>query len=94
MSCGTEGLLERGIEEFEAEIDFGLGGRQRWGNPYDPVGRTGAHDVGAQPELQRVVGDRIRKHARRVSFVPIERVEFQPERSPLFLILAGLVPEK
>jgi hypothetical protein len=79
MSCGTESPFERRIEEFEAEIDFGLGGRQRRGNPHHPFGRTGAHDIGAQPELQRVVGDRIGKRACGVAWAPVNGCEFHPE---------------
>ena len=42
--------------------------------------RRCAHNVGAQSEMPRFVGDRIRKSARRVVFVPIERSEFHPEQ--------------
>ena len=68
------------IQEVETEIDFALGRRQWRGYTHDPVGRAGTHTIGAQSKLQRIVGNRIRKRARRVPFVPIERVEFQPEQ--------------
>ena len=65
MNAGQllERLFERRIQQVETEIDFGFGGRQWRGNTHDPVGRAGAHDVGAQPERQRPVRNRIRKRA-------------------------------
>src|SRR6516162_6781583 len=46
-------------EPGETEIDFGFGGRQWRGNTHHPIGCTGAHDVGAQSEMQRLIGDGI-----------------------------------
>src|SRR5215471_19072610 len=75
-----ERLFERCIQEAETEIDFGFGGRQRRCNTHHPVGSAGAHNVGAQSETQRPVCNRIRKSARRVVFVSIERSEFHSEQ--------------
>ena len=45
-----ERLFERCIQQFETEIDFGFGGRQRRCNTHHPIGSAGAHNVGAQPK--------------------------------------------
>ena len=71
------------MQQSETEIDFVLGCCQWRGNAHDPFGRTGADDVGAQSEFQRVVRDRIRKRACRVLLAPGKRSEFDPkEQAP------------
>jgi hypothetical protein len=42
-----DGPFERRIQQLETEIDFGIGRSQWRGNAHDPIGRAGAHDVGA-----------------------------------------------
>src|SRR4029077_12234361 len=69
--------------EFDTEIDFALAGGQWWSDAHDPIGCAGAYDVGAQSEMQRLVGDGIRKRARRVLLVPAKRLELYPkEQTP------------
>jgi len=71
-----EGPFERCIQQFETEIDFGISRRQWRGNAHDPVRCAGAHDVGAQSEMHRVVSDRIRERGCRVPLAPVKRFEF------------------
>ena len=80
-ACFPKGLFERRIQEFQTEIDFGFGGRQWRGNAHHPFRRAGAHDVGAQPELQRVVCNRIRERACRVFFTPVNRSRILSRRA-------------
>jgi hypothetical protein len=56
--------FERRIQQFETEIDFGIGRSQWRGDAHYPIGCAGAHDIGAQPEMQSLIGDGIRKSAR------------------------------
>ena len=71
-----ERLFERCIQQVETEIDFGIGRRQWRGNAHHPIRCTGAHDVGAQSEMQRLVGDGIRERACRVPLASVKRFEF------------------
>ena len=68
--------FERRIQQFETEIDFGLGRRQWRGNAHDPIGCAGAHDVGAQSEMQSLIGDGIGERACRVRLPGVKRFEF------------------
>src|SRR5438105_1521630 len=43
-----ERLFERCIQQFETEIDFGIGRSQWRGDAHHPVRSAGAHNVGAQ----------------------------------------------
>jgi hypothetical protein len=61
-----KGPIERRIQYFETEIDFGIGRSQWRGNAHYPIGCTGAHDVGAQSEVQSLIGDGIGERACRV----------------------------
>ena len=71
-----ESPFERRIQQVETEIDFGIGRSQWRGDAHYPIGCTGAHDVGAQPEMQSLIGDGIGERARRVPLAPIKRFEF------------------
>ena len=55
---------DRRVQQLEAEVDFGLGHRERRRDPHHAAGGAGAHDVGAEPELQRRVGHRVRERRR------------------------------
>jgi hypothetical protein len=58
-SVQLEGPFERRIQQFETEIDFRIDCRQWRANARDPIGYSGAHDNGAQSEMQRLVVDGI-----------------------------------
>ena len=79
-----ESPFEPRIQQIETEIDFGIGRRQWRGDAHDPIGCSGAHDVSAQSEMQRLVGDSIRERASRVPLAPVKRFEFysQKQTSP------------
>ena len=71
-----ESLFERRIQQLETEINVGIGRNQWRGDAHYPIGCTGANDVGAQPEMQSLIGDGIGESARRVPLAPIKRFEF------------------
>src|SRR5216683_2963328 len=70
LACGSEPsltaqrLLERGLEQLEAEVDLGLAHGERRRDPHDAGGVPSAHDVGAETEGERGfgygIGERLR----------------------------------
>ena len=71
-----ESPFERRIQQFETEIDFSIGRRQWRGDAHDPIGCAGAHDVGAQSEMQSLIGDGIGERACRVRLPGAKCFEF------------------
>ena len=75
-----QGPFKRGIQQFETEIDFGIARSQWRGNAHDPIGCAGAHDVGAQSEMQCLLGDGIRESACRVPLALVKLFEFYSQK--------------
>jgi hypothetical protein len=71
-----ESPFERRIQQFETEIDFGIGRSQWRGDAHYRIRCTGAHDVGAQSEMQSLIGDGIGERACRVPLPRVKRFEF------------------
>jgi hypothetical protein len=84
-----EGPFERRIQQFETEIDFGLGRRQWRGNAHDPIGCARCVRCWRSVRMQRILGDRIRKRASKVLLAAVKRLEFYsqeqvpPRTSPI-----------
>jgi hypothetical protein len=59
----VEALCYRIIEDFEREVDFVLGDRDRRGDAEDA--QAAAHDAGHHPEIEALAGDTLRQLRRR-----------------------------
>ena len=70
-----ESLFERRIQQLETEINVGIGRSQWRGDAHYPVTCTGTHDVGAQSDMQSLIGDGIGERACRVPLAPVKRFE-------------------
>ena len=84
-----EGPFERRIQQFETEIDFGIGRSQWRGNAHDPIGCARCVRCWRSVRMQRILGDRIRKRASKVLLAAVKRLEFYsqeqvpPRTSPI-----------
>ena len=70
-----ESLFERRIQQLETKINVGIGRSQWRGDAHYPIRCTGTHDVGAQSDMQSLIGDGIGERACRVPLAPVKRFE-------------------
>src|SRR5215467_10798952 len=76
----TKRVLERGLEQFQAEVDLGFADGDRRRDSHDAGGVAGTHDVGTEAKREGRHGHGVRQRLGGVAAAATIGCELQPEQ--------------